>query len=327
MATDISPRALSFARFNLTLNGVGARVELRQGDLLQPVAGEQFDLVVSNPPFVVTPRRAGLTAYTYRDGGLEGDAVVQRLVSGIGHHLNPGGTAQLLGNWELRRGESWQERVASWLDAGAAQGVALDAWVVQREVQDVAEYAETWLRDAGSPEPQEWLDAYLAYLDDFAHRGVESVGFGVITLRRPTQVVPGRTPHRLLEEVRGGRGQTLGACLAAGLAAAEWLAATDDAGLSATRLRVTGDVTEERHHRPGSEHPAVILLRQGGGFERVVQVSGETAAVVGACDGELPLGVLLDAVADLMGLTSGEVREQVVPAVRHLIADGLLVRD
>ena len=325
VATDISQRALAFARFNLALNGVGDRVDLRAGDMLHPVAGEQFDLVVSNPPFVVTPRRADLTTYTYRDGGLEGDAVVERLVAGIGRHLLPGGTAQLLGNWELRRGVPWQQRVAAWLDADAANGVVLDAWVIQREVQDVAEYAETWLRDAGRPGHQEWQSAYLAYLDDFAGREVEGVGFGLITVRRREARTSVRPPLRRFEELRGGRQQPLGACVAAGLAAEQWLRDTDDDTLCTVRLRVAADVTEERHHRPGTEHPEAILLRQGGGFERVVQVSGQAAAVVGACDGELPVGVLLDAVADLMDLSPGQARQQVLPVVRHLIVDGLLL--
>ena len=55
VATDVSARALAFARLTLALNGARA-VDLRQGDLLEPARGEQFDLVVSNPPFVITPR-------------------------------------------------------------------------------------------------------------------------------------------------------------------------------------------------------------------------------------------------------------------------------
>jgi len=67
-ATDISERALAYTRFNILLNAEALsvdparledRVSLRLGSLLEPVAGEEFGLVVSNPPFVITPRRAG----------------------------------------------------------------------------------------------------------------------------------------------------------------------------------------------------------------------------------------------------------------------------
>ncbi len=105
VATDVSEGALRFTRLNALLNGVPA-ISTRRGSLFEPVAGEQFDRVVSNPPFVITPRVAGVPAYEYRDGGMQGDDLVAAFVAGVGEHLAPGGVAQLLGNWESRDGES-----------------------------------------------------------------------------------------------------------------------------------------------------------------------------------------------------------------------------
>ena len=65
--TDVSPRALQLAGLTAALSGV--RLELRLGDLLEPARGETFDLVVSNPPFVIGAP-AGGTRHTYRDSGL-----------------------------------------------------------------------------------------------------------------------------------------------------------------------------------------------------------------------------------------------------------------
>src|SRR5690606_7733671 len=67
VATDLSARALAYARFTAALNDL--ELDLRQGSLLDPVVGETFDLVVSNPPFVITPRAEGVPLYEYRDGG------------------------------------------------------------------------------------------------------------------------------------------------------------------------------------------------------------------------------------------------------------------
>jgi hypothetical protein len=89
---------------------------------------------------------------------------------------------------------------------------------------------------------------------------------------------------------------------------------------------VAPDVIEERHHRPGQEDPTLVLLRQGDGFGRLVRATTELAAVVGACDGDLPLGVIVGAVAQLLECPAGDVRATVVPAVRGLLADGLLTR-
>ena len=132
IATDVSEAALRFTRLNGLLNGV-AGIRTRLGSLFAPVAGEQFDRVVSNPPFVITPRRAGVPTYEYRDGGMQGDDLVAAVVTGVGAHLAPGGVAQLLGNWESREGESGLERARAWVEASA---IPLDAWVIERESLD-----------------------------------------------------------------------------------------------------------------------------------------------------------------------------------------------
>lgn len=339
VGTDISRRALGFAAFNAALDAAfdeasgpaaGAaphgpatgRVELREGSMLEPVAGERFDLVVSNPPFVITPRAAGgaLPDYEYRDGGRSGDDLVRDLVTGVGAVLEPGGVAQLLGNWEHRRGVPWDERVGAWLDEAG-----LDGWVVQREVLDPAEYAETWIRDGGTTperEPAAWAAAYGAWLDDFAARDVEAVGFGIVTLRRP--LAGARPTLRRLEEHTGSVRQPLGAHLAASLAAHDWLAARDDAALAGERLAVAPDVTEERFHTPGAPDPTVVLLRQGDGLGRAVRATTGLAALVGASDGELTVGQLVGAIAALFEVGAEDLASELLPDVRGLVRDGFL---
>ena len=144
MATDISPRALALAGATARLNQ--QHWDLRAGSLFDPVAGEQFDLIVSNPPFVVGD---GTTRFTYRDSGLPGDGVGRAIVEGARTHLRPGGTAQLLANWLVVDDGDWRDRVGGWV---AASGC--DAWVVQREIADPVEYVGLWLADAGrTPSP------------------------------------------------------------------------------------------------------------------------------------------------------------------------------
>lgn len=330
VGTDISRRALAFARFNADLAGVGRdRFELRAGSMLDPVSGPdepRFDLVVSNPPFVITPRSPAAGApgdvplYEYRDGGRAGDAIVRELVTGVGAVLAPGGVAQLLGNWEVRRGEEWHERVGEWVEESG-----LDGWVVQRELQDPAQYAETWIRDGGTTpdrDPEAWAQRYGAWLDDFASRDVEAVGFGIVTLRRP---LDGPPTLRRLEEVTGGVRQPLGPAIAASLAAHTWLARRDDDALAREHLVVAPDVTEERYLTPGHADPSVVLLRQGGAFGRTVRAGTALAGLVGACDGELSVGQVVGALAALLGVGADDVAADVLPSVRGLVLDGLLV--
>lgn len=316
VATDLSARALAFARFNLAL--ADAEVDLRRGDLFHPVAGERFDLVVSNPPFVITPRVEGVPTYEYRDAGLVGDGVVQRLVREVGDHLEPGGVAHFIGNWEVRRGSSWQDRWHELLD-----GTELDAWVLQRDEQDPAEYAELWARDAGSCSGiTGFEDLYAAWLADFAARDTERIGFGVVTLQRPATARPVWLD---LAEATGPVAAAMGATVAAGLEARTWLAEHDDDALLATAWRCAGDVTEERHGRPGADEPQVIQLRQGGGLGRVVRLDTATAGLVSVSDGTLSAGRALAAIGQLLGTPTDEVTSQVVPVLKELVTDGLLV--
>lgn len=316
VATDLSERALAYARFTLALNGVEA--DVRHGSLLGPVAGEQFDLVVTNPPFVITPRRDGVPLYEYRDGGAAGDTLVAGLVRDMPGHLRPGGIAQLLACWELREGEDWRERVGGWLD-----GTGLDAWVVQREEQDVAEYAETWARDGGHrPGTTAFEDLYAAWLDDFAARGVERVGFGVVTLQRPAGE---REPWRDLVDVRTPVVSPMGPPVLRGLQARTWLAEHTDDELLDVAWSVADDVTEERVGRPGAPDPQVIQLRQGGGLRRVVRLDTLGAGLVGACDGELTARQLCAGLAVLTEARRVEVEQSVLPLLRDLVKDGLLL--
>jgi len=319
VATDISARALSFTRLNALLNGVEG-IEVRAGSLFEPVAGEEFDRIVSNPPFVITPRVDGVPAYEYRDGGMVGDDVVAAFVSGVGAHLAPGGVAQLLGNWETRDGVPGLDRVREWV---AASPVPLDAWVVERESLDPLSYAELWVRDGGTlPGTPGFSRLVDAWLDDFSARRVTEVGFGYLLLRRPAEGQPTLARYERLHNAIAGDG--LGTHLAAALDAHDRLAALDDAALAASVLTVAPDVTEARHHLPGHEDPTVIELRQGGGFGRALGVDPGLAALVGACDGDLPVGVLIDAIADLMEVDAAALRADLLPRVRELAFTGFL---
>ncbi|WP_277207908.1 DUF7059 domain-containing protein [Isoptericola croceus] len=336
VGTDISHRALEFARFNAVLNAPGADLTLRHGSMLEPVADERFDLVVSNPPFVITPRAGApgaavaeaLGEFEYRDGGRAGDDLVRDLVTGVGSVLAPGGVAQMLVNWEHRRGEPWTQRVGAWLDASG-----LDGWVIERELLDPAEYAETWIRDGGTTpgrEPAAWAAAYGAWLDDFASRDVEAVGFGIVTLRRPAGAAAdggtsaGRATLRRLEEHHGSVRQPLGGHLAASLAAHDWLEDHDDEALADTCLVVAHDVTEERYLTPGAADPNVIVVRQGDGLGRGVHASTALAAFVGVCDGELTVGRTVGALATLLDVPASDLAAELLPAVRELVRDGFL---
>ncbi|MFS0866002.1 methyltransferase [Microbacterium sp. 179-B 1A2 NHS] len=318
VATDVSERALVFTALNAALNGLDG-ISTRSGSLFEPVAGERFDRVVSNPPFVITPRVAGVPEYEYRDAGFAGDDLVAAFVGGVGDVLAPGGTAQLLGNWEYREGRDGLDRVRDWV---AASAEPLDAWIVERERLDPLAYAELWVRDGGTtPGSPEYARLIDAWLEDFATRRVSAVGFGYLLLRRTPIGMPSLARYERLGQPVAG---ALGPHLAEALAAWDRLGLLDDDALAASTAVVADDVTEARHHRPGAEAPTVIELHQGGAFARVLDVDPALAALVGASDGDLPLGVLIAAIADLLDVDAAALRADLLPRVRELVFTGFL---
>lgn len=334
VATDISARALGFTRFNLLLNhhaleldpaNLEDRVQLRLGSLLEPVAGEEFELVVSNPPFVITPRHRGekdSERFTYRDGGMPGDTLVATLVRELPSVLAPGGSAQMLANWEISASASdteelvWSAGPRSWLSE------EVEAWFIQREQVSTTGYAETWLQDASQGrDKQAYTQQYAAYLDDFASRNVAAVGFGMVWLRRPKNP-QARPMGQLFEEITYPIEQPIGAYLDAAIHSADNL---DLETLGDTHLLVAEDVTEERHQRPGAEHPGVILLRQGAGLRRTEIMDTALAGFVSACDGDLSVSALVGALDSLLGEGDDEFSERLYEGVIRLIKRGFLL--
>ena len=175
VATDVNPRALAMARLTAQLNGLD--IDVRDGSLFDPVAGETFDLIATNPPFVISP--PGSEVLVYRDSGMPGDSVVRHLVENAASHLNDGGWCQILANWAHRGDTAWQDGLEEWF-----AGQPLDAWVVQRELVDPSEYVEMWLADAGLASASDYVRRYDAWLDWFAEVGIEAVGFGWLSMRK-----------------------------------------------------------------------------------------------------------------------------------------------
>ena len=337
VATDISTRALEFTAFNVALAGVdSARVQLRQGNLLEPVAGQRFDLIVSNPPFVITPpsvRQAGLPLMEYRDAG---GPILPALVRGLEDHLNPDGVAVMLGNWEHREGTSWRTSVNQWI------GKSLDAWIIQREVQDPVEYAAMWLRDGGlTPERSgaAFENALAAWQEDFDSRQVSGVGMGYLVFHAPgamgdasatapgaaTASTPGVVePWRVLEEVPTSGQGALGEHVAQVIAAHEALRGLDDAQVAALKLRTASGLSKEEALTPTSV-PTAPVIRQAEGFGRVIAVGMPEVALLSASDeGLLTVAQIAAAVASLTSEDPAAVLADMVAATRTFAHAGMV---
>ncbi|MFD3616931.1 methyltransferase [Streptomyces sp. NPDC058676] len=311
-ATDLNPRALHITALTLALSGVPA-ADLREGSLFEPVRDDEtYDLIVSNPPFVISPG----ARLTYRDGGMGGDDLCRTLVQQAGERLSEGGFAQFLANWQHVEGEDWQDRLRAWVPRGC------DAWIVQREVQDVTQYAELWLRDAGDhrDDVAEYQARYDAWLDEFEARKVKAVGFGWITLRRTDAAEPSVTVEEWPHPVE----QPLGDTVRAHFERLDYLRAHDDAALLEHHFKLAAEIVQEQVGLPGAEDPEHVVLRQHRGMRRATKVDTVGAGFAGVCDGSLSAGRILDAIAQLVGEDPVLLRDRTPAQIRLLVEQGFL---
>jgi len=177
MLNAVNINLVAFARFNARLNGVD-NAEFREGDLFAPVAGERFDLVICNPPYVVSPE----TELLFRDGGRPGDSFCEEVVRGLGRHLAPSGFATTLVNWVVRDGEHWSQPLRGWV-----AGQDCDALLLHLETKDALEYAAGWNREPDSARYAAALDRWVAY---YREHGIRSIGMGAVVLRRRASGTP-----------------------------------------------------------------------------------------------------------------------------------------
>lgn len=313
VATDVNPRALALAGLTCRLNGVDA--DLRSGSLYEPVAGERFDLIVTNPPYVMAPPSPEGERLTYREGSFLGDGLMAEVVRGAAGHLSDGGVLQVLGNWAHVAGEDWQDRLSGWIAPGGC-----DALVVQRERLDVFTYVELWLADAGLLGTPTYEQHYLEWVDYFESLGIEAVGMGWIWLHRA-----GRDEPRLrFEEWPYGVEQPIGPAFARLRDALAVEADLSDADLLAARWVIADDIDQETVGAPGDADPRHVVLRQTRGFRRAVEVDTAFGGILGACDGELPLAQLINGVAALLEVDPATLAAEILPKFRSLVLDDFL---
>jgi methylase of polypeptide subunit release factors len=307
-ATDVSSRALRFAATTAALSG--QRWELLGGDLAAPVAGRRFDLVVSNPPFVVGE---GRVRHAYRDSGRAGDGLAAELAAAAPGLLTDGGVMQYLANWAHVTGEDWGDRVAGWV-----AGTGLDAWVIQREVADPVTYVNMWLSDANEPG-----ERAAAWLDWFDAQKIEAVGFGLVTLRRSGH----DDPVVRIEDLRQQVEPPFGEQVAAWFDRQDWLRGADLAGMLDARYRAADGLQLRQEATMGEDGWAVDrqVLAMPHGLRWVEEVDPLVLAVVGGADGQVRLRDQLTLLAAAHEVAEADLAEAAVPVVAHLVERGMLV--
>lgn len=177
IGTDINQRALNFAAFNTKLNNLSG-LQWRLGSLYEPVPEEQFDLIISNPPFVISPE----SKFIYRDTKLPGDAISELVIRGADSKLDERAFACILFNWHHRDNSDWSNRPLSWV-----ADINCDAWLICFKTTDPLVYAADWLRQTRYTAPAEYGPALDRWMEHYDKIGIGQISAGVMILRKRTE--------------------------------------------------------------------------------------------------------------------------------------------
>jgi methylase of polypeptide subunit release factors len=277
IATDLNPRAVAFTALNAAINGF-ENVEVRLGSLFEPVAGETFDLITCNAPYVVSPE----DQWQYRDAaGFEADQLSQAVVTGVPAHLNPDGFGCVLVSWLAESEEDPDVRVDAWL-----QDNGCDAWVLGLSGADPLDHAAGW-NEHLSVDPDAYgaaLDRWTSYLDDL---GVGWITEGAVLMHKRA----GERNMIRTDPVEEDDLEYAGDQVERVFRALELVAGIDDPQeLLDERMSL---VDEARIQHTAGEQGAVVIL-EGGTWHEVEIDDDETVDVLAELDGRITLAEAID---------------------------------
>ena len=314
IAVDRNPRAIAFTSFNAKLNGF-AGVESREGDLFEPVEGMKFDLIVSNPPFVISPE----SRYIYRDSGMAGDEVSRKICREAPRFMTDGGFCQIICNWAQLSGEDWRERLRSWFE-----GSGCDVWVMRNQSYDVAAYAANWLRHTERLEADDLDGRFADWLAYYDTQGIDSIGGGLITMRRTGGARNWFRADDGVEKLYGQGGEYITGVFEA----RDFLERTaDDRELSVTCFAASPDLRIAQEKGPSPEGWVIesldVYLRKG--LFQKGKIDPYVERLLMQCDETRPLHDLVGDMASRMGVEAADIEPAVNALVRDFVGRRFLV--
>lgn len=312
IATDIYDRALDLTKINAAINGID-NVETRRGSLFEPVQGEVFDLLLSQPPFIPMPEGAATSTFLY--GGSRGDELPLALLRMLPPHLAEKGRAILLIDWP-QAGEAVAARVRKALGEGDLDLLVLEAPPTTAD-EHAVELAAAIHGDLG-PAYEEEAKRIRDHLEK--------------------QSIPAIVPAFVLIERAGGRGGFTDSLRITGAGRAKVTSSRidklfaarakglDPKKLLSTRLRVpAGTTLIEEQTGPGADKPSSLHARFAA--ETLIgaaPLTQETLALVTMVHEEDTVLAALGRFGEAFGLSFEEAVAKQLPTIAQALRQGLL---
>ena len=322
-ATDLNPRAAEFTLFNASLNGV-SDIECLTGDTFEPVKGREFDLILANPPFFVTPSSGQM----YCENQMELDGYVERIIREAPKYLEQDGYLQMIMEWVQMRGQKWQDRLTAWF-----RNSGCDAWVLRSAMRIRPGTRRSGSRHVSGHRrigSEIWgVDGILPR----TRRGVDSRRDALVTpaLTRDVGAEPGELDcfenWVRLEDVGKNPGSPFGQSILETFATEDHLAKnpTDDKLLE-LKPTLADDVRMENEFAVEGGKWALTSCRivRTEGLGASLKIDPAVAEFLATCQGDATLQELAQSLAARLKIDPSQVQLQCCAAVRKLAQHRLL---
>ncbi len=233
-AIDVNPAAIRAAAFNARWNGL-KNISFRAGNLLEPVRGQDFDLIVCNPPFLITPIPAAFSSrYLFKHSGLPGDTFCLKLAREASQLLEEGGYFHMILQWEESSDSTWSSNLEKSLS-----GLGCDVWVARIMTVTAEQYVAEWIDGLSEMEKPDAEILTRQARQYFQEKNVATTGMGLLTLRRASH----RKNYLWFDEAPDDRLEPYGESVAALFEVRTQIEEHGDAGLLRQRLRVSPHLT------------------------------------------------------------------------------------
>jgi methylase of polypeptide subunit release factors len=305
VATDINPRALAMARVNAAINGI-ENVEFRAGEAYEPVAGESFDLVVSQPPFVGKPTGASDAAYLF--GGVRGDELARHILEETSGHLTPHGRALVLS----QSPDDWRATVPA--DARVL--------LLRYPAADVDVHCALYASAESDRDPGAYSERFAVWRDHLEKLGIRTLQTTLTVIQRdpdaPAWIATLDIAPDCVDALTSG-------CID-GLVAAHDLAAAPGADLLNAALRPPeGIVFAKEYSLAEPRSPRIVAHLPESSLGQAVDLNELTLLLISLVAEAESVRAAVDSFAARRGVAVENAVEEMIGAIRQALRLGLLM--